>query len=501
GEGAGAKTPPDLQPTPKSPPRTPRPPAMPEAAARPRRGGSAAGVWLAALVALLVGAIGALWAAPHIAPHVPSSVADVLISRGTTAVAEIDALEQRVVEAEDRVETAAQAVDDRASTEALGALEDRVSDLAGRVRAEDAPDNATLADRLASLEQRLGEMARGGEESGAAAGERLDQLARRLDQLEQADPAVSPEAFADVQARLDALEGAAPEVSQEDLAGVAERIAALEGAEPEVGAEELDQLAGRLRGLEDTAPTMRSEIAALAGRIESIEGGPEAATAEDFAALNELVRTMERDLEDARRRVAEAEAARDEAEARAVEQERLARLNAEAKRLRLAMKTGTPFEDALRAIAETAGEAPPEPLPSKAEAGVPTTEALSGRFQVAARQALRAETGETTEDGGPLEQLGAWLGRQVTARPTGAVEGEGTAARLGRIQAALDRGDAGRALEEAEGLSQTAKGAIEDWIADLRVRVAAGRALDSYLADIGAGLGDEGESPDQGRQG
>lgn len=488
---AGAS--PALAETPRTPPpATPRPPVIPEAAGGASSGGSSAGVWLSGVAALIVGAIGALWAAPHLAPYAPQPVADFLTIRGTTARAEIAEIREAFETLSDEVEAAGAG---REALDAVADFSDRIDAFAGRVRTEDDPSNAALAERLATLRGAVDAAAPS--EAVAALEDRLDEIAGsvealsalsdRIDALEEAQAeTASAAALSALEERLAMLENAEPAATAAERDALAGRIEALETADPEMR-ETIGTLAGRVAPLEKAAPGLREGLDALAERLGDLESAPEAATAEAFGALAARVQDMQAAMAAAESRAAEAERAREAAEARAAEQARMVRLRSEAENLREAVRNGTPFVKTLTALTQTAGTAPPRALAETAEAGVASTGALLARFQSAARRALRATATTNAEADDAFDQLGAWLQSQVATRPTEAVEGNDPAAVLSRVEAALDGDDPVRALSEAEALPEPARAAMDDWLADLRTRVETERALEEYLGTIGAG--------------
>jgi len=160
------------------------------------------------------------------------------------------------------------------------------------------PDGGELPALRAQVDQLQGTVE--GLEGGSAT---LDQLAGRIDALEQAAP---PGIDEELQARLDALQQASPSALNEELQA---RLDELEQTAPDVA-----DLAGRIEALETSVsagaePTaaderiraLQEELAALAARVAAQALGEGDATASDLALLETLqsrLAAVEADLPD-----------------------------------------------------------------------------------------------------------------------------------------------------------------------------------------------------------
>ncbi|MEM9781218.1 MAG: hypothetical protein AAF899_01975 [Pseudomonadota bacterium] len=405
-------------------PVSPSPAPMPPPA---KKSGSLAGTVLIVLIALILGGIGTIAAAPQFAPLLPSPVADFLMNRGESTDRTIAALETRIAELQGEVQDLRAAAADAADEQALDSLSQRIGAL------EDGPATPVDAQALAALGERLA-----------------------------------------------ALETAEPDVTGAELATLEERLSELEAAEPEVRESEIAALAERIDALDLSS----TDSAALATRLATLEDAPTAATAEALDALSDQLAALTGRLDAAEANAAAAEEAMRAAEAAASRQVQRSQIDAVAGRLTEAFRSGAPYAGALANLGDLTGEMPPEPL-SAASDGIATNEDLLEAFPEHAQAAIRADIAANADDG-TLGQASAWLRSQVTARPTTAQEGESTEAKLSRIEAALASGNAATALTEAETLDEAPRGALGDWLRKLTDRVAAETALADYLIAVGA---------------
>lgn len=298
-----------------------------------------------------------------------------------------------------------------------------------------------------------------------------------------------------------------PDPRIDELAG---RVAALEGAPA-------DQAAGDvLAELERTRADIGQQVAALLGRVDSLEKGLEGVRAMVKAtALPGQAADARKSLDELTERIARLE----ESDAAARLQAGLENLDAETDRLSLsvadvvrrmegleeerslaagasasvralvlaagqlreALRTSAPFEDELAALGKTVGDEPDlvqliAELTPHAATGIPVLATLNDRFQAAARQAVAA--GRQAEGDGWLAAAANRLASLVTVRRTEVVEGEDTVdAAIARAEAAMRGGDLVAAVRAVEGLEGGAAGAMADWLAQARARILAERAM------------------------
>ena len=111
-----------------------------------------------------------------------------------------------------------------------------------------------------------------------------------------------------------------------------------------------------------------------------------------------------------------------------------------------------------------------------AQEGLPTDQALSERFQDAARRALAAEGREGAEGG--FARLMANLRGLFTVRRVGEVEGDTPSAIISRAEAALERDDLAAAVSELGALEGAAAEAFEPWMEDARAKVQVADRID-----------------------
>lgn len=281
---------------------------------------------------------------------------------------------------------------------------------------------------------------------------------------------------ADLSARMEA--------QAEEIAALRQQLAALpEKPSPDPAFE------ARLAALEQAAPvdaaTLDARLAALESRIETLPATVDPASPAvlaELAALKQQVAalgaggTVPADVlaaaEAAETRLREAESrAADlarQAEATAAEARRAAARD----RIAAALDSGAPFAAALADLGETA----PPALAEAAATGLPTLAELEEGLATAARlsleQALRANMGESW-----TERVSNFLRSQTGLRSLSPREGDDPDAVLSRAEAALRDGRLGDALVELEAMAPAGKPALEPWIAEARIRLAAEAAL------------------------
>jgi len=299
----------------------------------------------------------------------------------------------------------------------LAAREARPAPPAADPAAADRRDRAiaALSERVDRLEARPAGVARAD----------LEALKTRLDALAER-PQPAPQAPAADGARLAALAGQVDELRQrlEALAALEARLSAADArfgearAEAALAAERVDKLA--------------QEVAKLAGEAGAIGGGM-----------------------------------RRQALVLAVGQ------------LRDAATAGLGYGAELETARALAGKeaALLEPLDALAaqRAGVPTFEALAGRFPAVAEAVLAAA--RQPDGGGWWERTQARLGGLVSLRRVGEVAGDAPDAVVARIERRLAEGDLAKAVAEAGGLAGPQAEAAAPWLKDAQARLAVDAAL------------------------
>ena len=401
----------------EDPPETPQPAPTPAPAPQGRSFAATALTWL---VVFLVGAVAALFVGPKVAPYLPASVA------------------QYLAPASGQTEEALAAL--RAETEAANAaLTERVDAAEAKLAAQAEEAATARSDLAASLEGRIA-AAEAAKADTSAISAAVDAVAGRVTQAEAT--------LVGIRKEVDGLSGlggeyAAP--SAETLERVAAFGAAVEGLRAEVAA-----LSAATAGMDALAP--RADLAALAERVEALEGG-EAATASAAEEADRIRQT--------------------------------AKLDAALTRIGEALVAGRAFAEPLDAAETLSGAAAPEALKAAAETGAPTLNRLIRSFQDAAQAgyaaALEADAGEGTGS-----RMFASLQGRLGGRPSVETEGEDAGAVLSRIEARLKEGDAAAAQAEAATLPEAAKGAMTGWLASLDKSASARTALAEYRAALTA---------------
>jgi hypothetical protein len=234
-------------------------------------------------------------------------------------------------------------------------------------------------------------------------------------------------------------------------------------------AKDVADLTKRLSGLE-------TQLAALTARQDSLEASAPADGVASTAAINAATEAAT-----SRANAAEEEAARAKAEAEAilkksVQREALGELQS-------GFENGAALNGALSKLADT-GISIPDDLASQAQ-GVPTLAALRRIFPAAARDALAASLAETA-GGGVISRMTAFLRSQIGARSLTPRAGDDPDAVLSRAEAALGAGDLAVALSEIAALPDAGKARLAEWTGLAARRLAAGAAIASLAAEMGA---------------
>ena len=256
----------------------------------------------------------------------------------------------------------------------------------------------------------------------------------------------------------------------------------------------VDQLRTNLTArLDATISTLTGTVNALDARLTELEKMPNA----DGTLSDTALAAYERELEALRASVAEAEAriaelaaqaeARLEAtqeeiaamEAAAAAEARAAAIAAATARIRTALDTGSPFDEAVAALAD-AGVSVPAALSDLAAEGAPTAAELRETFPPAARAALAAARRAEGSTGGGM---GSFLSTQFNIRSTEPREGNDPDAVLSRMEAAVRADDLSTALAESELLPEAALAELDGWMARARARAEALAALDTLATD------------------
>lgn len=278
------------------------------------------------------------------------------------------------------------------------------------------------------------------------------------------------------------------EAQRRALTSAEQRISALES----VTRQSNGGLEARLKDAADQAIVLRQEIAAVSGRLNTVEGRPPSAAAP--AGLS--AESVQQSLAPLGARVAQLEAsvaamAKAQQELRASTGE--AALTMAVQNLRRAVSEGKPFVSELKTLAALAAE-PLEigPLEARREKGLASLARLQTDFDVSAKAALDAA--RPSGDGSFTSDLLARARGLVRVRPTGDIPGDAPEAILARAEHRLDDGDLGAAIREAARLAGPAADAMTGWLSEAKARAAADEALarlEARLVTSGVGTRDK----------
>ncbi|MGB3503007.1 MAG: phage tail protein [Mesorhizobium sp.] len=219
------------------------------------------------------------------------------------------------------------------------------------------------------------------------------------------------------------------------------------------------------------------DLAPVNGRIDTVEAAAAAASQAaqsaqaSASAAGERIGALERAVGELTGKVAEQ-----------AEQPKAA-LAIAASALKAAIDRGDPFTtevDTLAAITEPSPEL--DTLRSLASDGVASREGIVSAFPAAAN-AMIAASQPTDPNAGIVDRLIASAQSLVQVRPVGMVEGGGVAEAVARMEVLLSKGDYGAAIAEYDRLADPAKAAGASFIALVKARVDADKAMDTIFAN------------------
>ncbi len=410
-------------------------PATPPPAEQPRQGGG----WFRSLVAAIIGGIISLGG------YYGLTTTGVIETGGR---ADLDAL---------------QSADEAARTR-LVSLESDVRGESGFAAKLNAADR-----RIAGLESGAAKLS----ESLAALpdlGKRLDSLTSDLD---AAKAAIAAGGAGDG-AAVAAMQSTMTALAEESRSGMddlrqAEKdlLTALSALRDQVDA--LDQQVKTAAGSNTATDETAAALKAVADRLTALETAtgqvPDtvAALSDQFAALQTRTEGLATELKSVRD-----DASRETETTAAAQAVTVAALNR-------AVMSGKPYAAELKAVsAFVEGSDVMAPLHTFAEKGIATRSDLTAAFPAVARSVLE-QIG--SEDDGIVARFWSNAQKVVSVRPTGNVEGDGPAAIIARIEAALGSGDLAAAHKEWLGLSDSGKTVSKDWADQLRARIDAEQSI------------------------
>ena len=326
-------------PAPRDDPLTSRPATEPEdhhyEAHEDDGGSSFAARALMALVLLIAGAALGIWAAPRLAPQLPSGMAPVAewLTPGAPAddermaalSAAIDDVRSQVSGLSDRIGSLSDTVGD-------GPIDPRISDAVGQLRSQIEQEIAALRDQVAALSE-----------------DDLDQRLARLDSTLQGQVA--------------------------ELTDIRDQLTANTDSEAtEQAAAQIDVYQSQLEGLRGELGSVSDAVASLRNRIDEVS-----------ATADRSIQTAQEQVEQVQ---AEAQTALSDAA-----------IESDVALIRAAMAAGQSFPDPAARLSEDSNVTLPEGLEAAADSGAPTLLTLQERFPDAAHEAIRAAIAAEGEGG------------------------------------------------------------------------------------------------------
>ena len=392
-------------------------------------GGSFASKVLTFLVLLLAGAALGIWAAPKVAPMLPSGMAPVaawLTPGSSESAARFADLDTR-----------------------LAAADARITDLTQQVPQIDPAEitaNATDAATSAAdaVETRLGM-----------------QITDLRDTLGQLDTSAIRQQVTRLQTAVD---GQSTELAalKEQLGGAA-NVSSLS----DEAVARIDVYRAELDGLRAELGTLTDNVSALSSRID------------------EVAATADRSIDAAQARVAEIEAQSNSAIDAAGAAVGAASATADVAQIRAALASGAPFSEPAERLAAAPDVVLPDALMAVAGNGVPTLADLGESFPDAALEAIRASILASGGEG-LLGRATAFLEAQVASRSLAPAEGSGPDAVLSRMEASLRADDLEAVIDESAQLPSESAAAMSGWLDGARQRVAAEKALAELAGSLPA---------------
>jgi len=346
-------------------------------------------------------------------------------------------------------------------TERLEALEP----LAGRLDSIEGLVTSAREDMSGQLEQIRGEIA-ASDTSG---------LVGRLTELETKVEGTAAEVASMSQSLSEAALGGSS-ASEDTLARLAANASLLEGFRGEIGeiaaqtgelAIQSGQLTDRVNAVEEMASRQIEEAAM---RAEDAEAQAQASTAQAEAAIAEA------EAESSQKLAAALEAA----DRLAVEKLWNERYGA----VKAAAFGGFAFESELDSLDQLGMTEVPSELFDAAASGISSSAKLKADFIPLSHAAIKTDTRNVAEDSGVAGRVGAFFRSQVSTRTLDVdAEGDGTAAILSRIDAAVDEDDMGAVISQADSLSEAARGVLADWLTQVEQRNSVITTINSLGAD------------------
>lgn len=277
-----------------------------------------------------------------------------------------------------------------------------------------------------------------------------------------------------------------------------EKFAALEG---KLASADTSTMDARIGGIETQVEGLSAELGALTTSVQSAlsQGGTvseetlaeitsKSAEVEGLRAqLGEMtgqIGALTQRIEDAenaaKARVDEALAEAEQAKKQAAKIASNSAFQGALDELTIQARLGQPYEAQLAAFSDASDMEIPAILSENAVTGIAAVSILKEQYSDLSHKAIRASIkADAGDDAGSVSKLGAFLKSQVATRSLGPVEGDSTDAILSRMDAALQNGELSSVIAEAEGLSETARSTLADWLTSVETRKA---VLDTLAA-------------------
>ncbi|HGG05517.1 MAG TPA: hypothetical protein ENK28_08660 [Aliiroseovarius sp.] len=265
------------------------------------------------------------------------------------------------------------------------------------------------------------------------------------------------------------------------LSELAARVTTLESDQ------QLAELSSGLDAAKAQVATLSDAINALDARLLAVEkiprgSGTEAAEAAAAAYERELAQLRAMFSEE----LARVEAAQQNAQTMGMTAEETARkaaARAAMSEISAALLSGQPFADSLSTIQDAAGLNADAALMAVAETGIPTLASLQDAFPDIARAALAASINAGIADGS-IGRVEGFFRSQLGTRSLEPKEGDDPDAVLSRAEAALKAGQLEPALQELAALPEAGQAEFTDWIADVKKRLEAERAVSALASQV-----------------
>jgi hypothetical protein len=237
--------------------------------------------------------------------------------------------------------------------------------------------------------------------------------------------------------------------------------------------------------------TLNAKIAEIETRMTEIGPGPDGATPEEVAALNEKIAGVEALAKAAteagstvtsRLGVLEQSLSALSAKVDSQAQQPKVALAIAASALKAAIERGSPFEPELETLAAVAPQASGlAELRAYAERGIAARADIIAETDAAANAMIEAAN-PPSENADFFERLLDSAESLVEVRPIGAVEGPGVPETVARMEVALQAGDLAKAIAEFETLPEPAKAAGAAFADRIRARLAVEQLADQAIA-------------------